>query len=164
MLERQPRRRPIRDSYRQRGIRVRAQKTGSPEATTVQIDRSALAAQKTHGSGPRAGSVSTWAMLIKRVYEVDPLSCPQCGSPMKVVAFIEPRAPERSNGRGEVIEEILRHCGLWQASAPGPPPDVEDLVLDLDAAYSDSSIGSPDQADQSQELTYVDIDTFLATF
>ena len=31
----------------------------------------------------------TWAMLIKRVYEVDPLSCPQCGAPMKVVAFIE---------------------------------------------------------------------------
>ena len=41
---------------------------------------------------------------------------------------------------------------------------MEDLVLDLDAAYSDSSIGSPDQADQSQELTYVDIDTQLATF
>ena len=83
---------------------------------------------------------------------------------MKVVVFIEPRAPERSNGRGEVIEEILRDCSLWQASAPRVPPDVEDLVLDLDAAYSDSSIGSPDQADQSRELTYVDIDTFLATF
>ena len=96
-------------------------------------------------------------LLIKRVYEVDPLSCPQCGGPMKVVAFIEPP-------QGEVIEEILRHCGLWQASAPRAPPEVEDLVLDLDAAYSDSSIGSPDQADQSQELTYVDIDTFLATF
>ena len=41
---------------------------------------------------------------------------------------------------------------------------MEDLVLDLDAAYSDSSIGSPDQADQSQELTYVDIDTFLESF
>jgi hypothetical protein len=41
---------------------------------------------------------------------------------------------------------------------------VDGLVLELDAAYSDSSIGSPDQADQSQELTYVDIDTFLATF
>jgi len=41
---------------------------------------------------------------------------------------------------------------------------VEDLVLDPAAAYSDSSIGSADQADQSQQLTYVDIDTFLATF
>ena len=74
----------------------------------------------------------TWAILIKRVYEVAPLSCP--------------------------------HCGLWRASAPRAPPDVEDLVLDLDASYSDSFIGSPEQAGQSQELTYVDTDTLLATF
>jgi hypothetical protein len=32
----------------------------------------------------------TWAMLIKRVYEIDPLACPQCGGQMKVIAFIEP--------------------------------------------------------------------------
>ncbi len=76
---------------------------------------------------------------------------------MKVVAFIEPP-------QGDVIEEILTHCGLWRTSVPRAPPDVDGLVLDLDAAYSASSIDSPDQADQSQELTYVDIDTFLASF
>ena len=96
-------------------------------------------------------------MLIKRVYEVDPLCCPQCGGQMKIVTFLEP--PQR-----EVIEKILQHCGLWQASAPRAPPDVDGLVLELEAAYSDSSIGSSDQADPSQELTYVDIDTFLASF
>ena len=74
---------------------------------------------------------------------------------MKVVAFIEPP-------QGEVIEEILRHCGLWQSSIPRGPPDVDDLSLELDAAYSASSIGSSDQADQSQELA--DVDTFLASF
>ncbi len=106
-------------------------------------------------------SSQTWAMLIKRVYEVDPLSCPQCGGQMKVVAFIEPP-------QGKVVEKILRGHqsgamvgGLWQARAARAPPEVEDLVLDLDVAYSDSS---PDQAGQFQELTYVDIDTFLATF
>ena len=93
-------------------------------------------------------------MLIKRVYEVDPLRCPKCGGQMKVVSFIElPQA--------EVIEAILKHCGLWQASAP---PDVEDLVLELDAAFADSSLESLDQADEPQELTYVDIDTFLESF
>ena len=76
---------------------------------------------------------------------------------MELISFIDP--PQ--NG---VIEKILRHCGLWQASAPRAPPDVDHLVLELDAAYSDSSIGFPNQADQTQELTYVDIDTFLATF
>ncbi len=38
------------------------------------------------------------------------------------------------------------------------------LVFELDADYSANSIGSPDQADTTQELTYVDIDTFLASF
>ncbi len=41
---------------------------------------------------------------------------------------------------------------------------MDGLVFELDAAYSASSIGSTDQAGQSQELTYVDIDTFLASF
>jgi len=65
-------------------------------------------------------------MLIKRVYEIDPLSCPQCGGQMNVVAFIDP--PQR-----EVIEKILRHCGLWQSSAARAPPDVTDLRQDLHA-------------------------------
>ncbi|MDA1017283.1 MAG: hypothetical protein O3A00_22850 [Planctomycetota bacterium] len=38
------------------------------------------------------------------------------------------------------------------------------MVLELDAAFADSSLESADQADPSQELTYVDIDTFLANF
>ena len=41
---------------------------------------------------------------------------------------------------------------------------MDGLVQDLDSAFLDSPIGPPDQADRSQELTYVDIDTFLATF
>ena len=81
-------------------------------------------------------SSQAWAMLIKRVYEVDPLCCPECGGQMKVVSFIEPP-------QADVIEEILKHCGLWQSRAPRAPPDVDDLVLELDAAYSDSSIDSP---------------------
>ena len=102
-------------------------------------------------------SSQTWAMLIKRVYEVDPLCCPQCGGQMKVVSFIEPP-------QADVIEEILQHSGLWQSPTPRAPPDVDGLVLELDAAYSASSIDSSDQVDQCQELTYVDIDTFLESF
>ena len=92
-------------------------------------------------------------MLIKRVYEIDPLSCPKCGSQMAVVVFIEPP-------QDEVVEKIL--CGhqsaamvggLWQASAPRAPPDADGWVQKLDSASSD----------QLQELTYVDMDTFLVT-
>jgi hypothetical protein len=48
-------------------------------------------------------------MLIKRVYEVDPLECPECGGRMKIIGFIERR-------QHEVIERILRHCGLWEGT------------------------------------------------
>ncbi|MDA1055648.1 MAG: hypothetical protein O3C40_35075, partial [Planctomycetota bacterium] len=65
---------------------------------------------------------------------MDPWSCPPCGGQMQVVALIEPRAPAPSDGRGDVIEEILKHCGWWPTSAPRAPPDVDGLVLDLDAA------------------------------
>ena len=53
-----------------------------------------------------------WAALIKRVLEVDPLSCPKCGGEMKIIAFIERR------DQRDVVEEILRHCGLTLRFAP----------------------------------------------
>jgi hypothetical protein len=53
-----------------------------------------------------------WARLIKQVYEVDPLVCPRCAGPMRIIAFIEQPA---------VIEKILRHLALWPAPAHSPP-------------------------------------------
>jgi len=67
-----------------------------------------------------------------------------------------------------VIEKILRGHqsgamvgGLWRSSAPRPPPDVEGLVHDLDGCFSDGQTAS---SEQPQDLTYVDMDTFLASF
>ena len=76
---------------------------------------------------------------------------------MKVVSFIEPP-------QVDVIEEILKHSGLWQSRSPRAPPDVDELVLELDAAYSGNALDAPNEADESHELTYVDIDTFLTNF
>ena len=100
----------------------------------------------------------TWAMLIKRVYEVDPLACPQCGGTMKVLSFIEPP-------QGAVIERILRHCGLWRGSLPRPPPADEELVYVPDEDFP--LLPTDTQAAESGEpgeLTFVDMDTFWATF
>ena len=141
-------------SNKSRGMRKKAEAEASAESSGAEATPTAAATRCSQ----------TWAMLIKRVYEVDPLSCPQCGGEMKVVAFIEPRAPERNDGRADVIEEILQHCGLWQSSTPRAPPDVDGLVLELDATYSANSIDSSDTADEFQDLTYVDIDTFLENF
>jgi hypothetical protein len=99
-----------------------AKSTESEPEQEVIIDRSAVDAQKAAaGDGPRAGSVSTWAMLIRRVYEVDPLACPKCGGAMKIISFIE-------RCQQDVIERILRHCGLWEGPVRTPagarPPPV----------------------------------------
>ena len=32
---------------------------------------------------------AAWASLIQKVYEVDPLECPKCGGPMRVIAVID---------------------------------------------------------------------------
>ena len=87
-------------------------------------------------------------MLIKRVFEFDPLVCAKCGGTMKVVAFIEPP-------QGDVIEKILRHCGLWRASSPRPPPAGDLHVHDPD--------GDAAAWDEPRELTFVDESTFWAT-
>jgi ribosomal protein S27E len=57
-----------------------------------------------------------WSALIKRVYETSPLTCPNCGGTMAIVSFIEQR------NQAEVIERILKHCGLWDRPGSRAPP------------------------------------------
>ena len=60
-----------------------------------------------------------WRDLILRVWHVDPLRCPVCQSPMRVIAAIDdPR----------VIEKILRHLGAWHDPPTGlSPPGIAEL-------------------------------------
>ena len=39
--------------------------------------------------GYTKGANKYWARLIKKIYEVDPLTCPKCGGSMRIIAFIE---------------------------------------------------------------------------
>lgn len=69
-------------SNKSRGMRMKAEAEASATAeTAVESSCEETAAR---------GSSQAWAMLIKRVYEVDPLCCPECGGQMQVVSFIEP--------------------------------------------------------------------------
>ena len=120
------------------------------------------AAEEAAGESPAAEGASpgrssqSWAILIKRVYEVDPLSCQECGSQMRVVAFIEP--PQR-----DVIEEILRGHqfpddeigGLWRSSKARAPST---------GSQRDGLASAKDPNSATDEMTFVDIDTFEANF
>jgi hypothetical protein len=63
----------------------------------------------------------SWAALIKKVYEVDPLRCPECGGKMKTISFIEKCQPE-------VVEKILRHCELWKEAVSRPLPAISKVA------------------------------------
>jgi hypothetical protein len=71
---------------------------------------------------------ASWARLIQKVYEVDPLECANCGATMRVIALIDDAG---------VIERILKHLDAWDPqpdtltpAGPDPPvPEGETLPL-----------------------------------
>ena len=71
----------------------------------------------------------SWARLIQKVYQVDPLVCPKCRGEMRIISFIEDSG---------VIEKILRHLGLWKTRNHDPPEPDGPRSLDFthDDRYS----------------------------
>ena len=63
-------------------------------------------------SGP-VNARAAWARLIRKVYEVDPLECPRCKGPMRVIALIEDPG---------VIRRILDYLELWAPLATERSP------------------------------------------
>jgi hypothetical protein len=62
-----------------------------------------------------------WAAMIRKVYEVDPMTCPRCGGRMKVVAFLTKYA---------VVDRIIRHLELtFMAEKPPPAYAFEQVTL-----------------------------------
>ena len=79
------------------------------------------------GDGSSKEFTKSWARLIQKIYEVDPLTCPKCSKTMKIISFIEDE---------EVIERILRHLGLWDRKARQPPkatgpPKIPEYSIDI---------------------------------
>ncbi len=53
-----------------------------------------------------------WRDIILQVWHIDPLQCPVCQKPMRVIAVIDQCA---------AVEKILRHLGLWSGTPPLAP-------------------------------------------
>jgi hypothetical protein len=65
-----------------------------------------------------------WAAMIRKVYEVDPMLCPECGGRMKVIALLtDPRA----------VDRIIDHLKLtFAAEKPPPGRGLPDLAMVAD--------------------------------
>ncbi|MCX6577404.1 MAG: hypothetical protein NTV82_13560 [Candidatus Aminicenantes bacterium] len=60
-----------------------------------------------------------WAAMIRKVYEIDPMICPQCGGVMKVVAFITDY---------RAVDRIIDHLKLRFVAEKPPPSHVFEQV------------------------------------
>ena len=94
--------------------RARSPKTSSEQQTAAPAGPGASADSASEFVQRRRAS---WARLIKKIFEADPLLCP-CGATMKIISFItEPR----------VVDRILRHlqsdaCKVRNPFEPRGPP------------------------------------------
>jgi hypothetical protein len=60
---------------------------------------------------PKLNSSSSWARLMKKIFEIDPLKCPKCGGPMKIKAFL--------NNQSE-IQRLTSNLNISPQRAPPP--------------------------------------------
>jgi hypothetical protein len=96
-----------------------------------------------------------WARLIRKIYQVDPLTCAKCGGRMKILSFIEDP---------EIIKKILKHLDLWDLkSKPLPRANASPHYIEPHLDYSDSQLpppachhSRPGEAGASYDYLYVD--------
>ncbi len=68
---------------------------------------------------PGEGGRASWARLIRKVFEVDPLLC-KCGAEMKIIAVL-------TDPKG--VERIILHLQQTdQPAAPRAPPPIRHLL------------------------------------
>ena len=68
-----------------------------------------------------------WARLIRKIYLIDPMTCPKCGGRLRILSFIDNPC---------VIKKILRHLKLW-IPPERPPPPRRSTTLEPDADFFD---------------------------
>jgi hypothetical protein len=81
----------------------------------------------------------SWARLIQKIYEVDPLLCPKCAGSMKIIGFIR---------QADIIQKIMKHVGLWAFDRElsrtdvqkRPPPRAGPTPQELQTDYRKSQI------------------------
>ena len=69
------------------------------------------------------GLNKSWARLIQKIYEVDPLLCPRCGDKMRIIAFIEDY---------KVVKKILDYLSIYESQRERPPPRIEPAPDEFD--------------------------------
>jgi hypothetical protein len=87
---------------------ARARRAEGAENATIALE----AEVREPGAAERRRLRRSWAQLIRRIYEVDPLTCTECGGRMRIIAFLlDP----------PVIRKILDHLAERTDRTRAPP-------------------------------------------
>ena len=100
----------------------------------IEVDDAIFAAEDSAKLQPKKAWLN-WAKLIRKVYEVDPLKCEQCGETMKLIAFILDATS---------IQKILSHIG-----EDSEPPQLHPARGPPDEGYSEGGHVPEYQYDQT---------------
>ncbi len=119
---------------------LRAAVTALARDTAATPDQPAVAEPVGGEQHRRSPARYLWAMLIARIYETFPLSCPQCGTEMRLIAFVTdtasvtrilehigepPKPPVLSPARGPPTGETFDQSPVFDPLAPAPEPAFE---------------------------------------
>ena len=61
----------------------------------------------------------SWARLVQKIYEVDPLICPKYGAEMRIIAPVEDY---------KIVKKILDWLGIYEFERKRPPPDFRTFL------------------------------------
>ena len=73
----------------------------------------------------------SWARLIQKIYELDPLTCSRCGGEMRIIAFIEDY---------KVVKKSLDYLSIYEFERKRPPPKIESSPDEFDDYIRDDYI------------------------
>ena len=114
-----------------------------PETPSAQPPQPEKANPKTPAATP--ARPSRWAVLLARIYEVFPLICPSCQTPLTFIAFLADPEP---------IAQILAHIGEPTSAPPrhparGPPQTEFSLGPNGATHHEAAQESFPDDLDQT---------------
>jgi hypothetical protein len=108
-------------SYRYRGERLKQE-----QAERQGTDNDAQQYCSVTDFEPKKKSSATWAMCIRKIYEVDALECPRCGGRMSFKAAIIDETE---------VERIAKHLGYKEYHPPPPILELSLAITEVDMSY-----------------------------
>ena len=114
--------------------------------TTLSEDEKNFVDREGQASGSFYSSI--WAMLLAKIFAINPLLCPSCGGEMKIIAFVT---------EGQPIGRILQHIGEPDhapAISPARDPPIYCAEIDQTQYWDDNAVNPTAEYEFDQTISW----------